>query len=261
MMLAFSVRRMSGASRFRTCSCRRSGMSVVDKKELALTHQEEGTQFLRGRERAALFDEQGLGKSKQLIDAIAAEIESGSIAGALIVCPNGLKSNWGREIERFSTLQYAVFGAGRAARRMAFRSLRASFYVINYEAVAGELPALRALLRFKRMALVLDESHRIKSPEARVTRAVHQLRREAARRYLLTGTPVANKPEDLWSQIFFLDDGEALGTTFDEFRERYQTPDGGYQAVDDLKSRLTNLSLRRLKRDALNLPAKVYRRV
>lgn len=236
-------------------------MSAGDRKGQALKHQEDGTQFLRMRERAALFDEQGLGKSKQLIDAIDAEIETGNIAGALIVCPNNLKTNWADEIERFSTLRFAVFGSGRAARRVAFRSLRAAFYVINYESVAAELPALRALLRFKRMALVLDESHRIKTPDARVTQAVLQLRKEAARRYLLTGTPVANKPEDLWSQIFFLDDGEALGATFDEFRQRYQTAAGGYQAVDDLKDRVTNLSLRRLKGDTLDLPEKRYRKI
>lgn len=236
-------------------------MSVGDNKGQAFQHQTEGTQFLRERESAALFDEQGLGKSKQLIDAIVGEIEAGTIAGALIVCPNGLKSTWGQEIERFTSLPLAVFGAGKAARRMAFRSLKAAFYVINYELVAAELPALRALLRFKRMALVLDESHRIKTPDARVTRAVLQLRSEAARRYLLTGTPVANKPEDLWSQIFFLDDGETLGVTIDEFRERYQTETGGYQDIADLKHRVGGLSLRRLKSEVLDLPAKTYRRV
>ena len=236
-------------------------MSTGDKKGQALQHQEDGTEFLRTRERAALFDEQGLGKSKQLIDAIVGEVEAGTIAGALIVCPNGLKSNWGGEIERFCSLQFAVFGAGKAERRQAFSSLRAAFYVINYELVAAELPALRALLRFKRMALVLDESHRIKTPDARVTQAVLQLRNEAARRYLLTGTPVANKPEDLWSQIFFLDDGEALGASIDEFRERYQTAGGGYQDIGNLKDQVAGLSLRRLKSEALDLPAKQYRRI
>lgn len=52
-------------------------MSVADNKGQAFQHQAEGTQFLRGHERAALFDEQGLGKSKQLIDAIVGEIEAG----------------------------------------------------------------------------------------------------------------------------------------------------------------------------------------
>jgi SNF2 family DNA or RNA helicase len=226
-----------------------------------LPHQEEGTEFLRDRDAAALFDEQGLGKSRQLIDAIAQNIRDGILEGALIICPNTIKTTWGEEIERYSSLRYAVFGAGRNARRTAFRSLRAAFYVINYDAVAAELPPLRALLRFKRMALVLDESHRIKTPTARVTRAVHALRHDAAKRYIMTGTPVANKPEDLWSQYFFLDDGSTLGQSFEAFRNRFCTSNGGYTRVDELRNRIAMLSLRREKEGTVQLPPKTLTRV
>lgn len=225
-----------------------------------LPHQTDGTAFLRSNEYAALFDEQGLGKSKQVIDAISAEIEDGNLRGALIVCPNGLKSTWADEIERFSSLSYAVFGSGRKARRTAFRSLRASFYVINYEAVETELASLRALLRFKPMALVLDESHRIKTPNAKVTKAILKLRSDAARRYLLSGTPVANKPDDLWSQIFFLDGGESLGATPEQFRSRYGSSNG-YKNVDDLRERLSAISMRRLKEGTIQLLPKNAGRV
>src|SRR5947207_2313494 len=102
---------------------------------LDLAHQAEGTRFLQDNAAAALFDEQGLGKSKQVIDALAAQIADGTIDAALIVCPNGLKTNWAQEIEKFCILPYAVFGSGRSERRMAFRSLKARLYVINYEAV------------------------------------------------------------------------------------------------------------------------------
>src|SRR4051812_32001534 len=142
-------------------------MSVPKPAPLTLAHQEEGSRFLRENERAALFDEQGLGKSKQLIDAIAAEIAVGHLSAGLIVCPNGLKTNWAQEVEKFSSLPFAVFGSGHTARRVAFRSLKAAFYIINYEAVDGELASLKALLKFKPIALVLDESHRIKTPDAK----------------------------------------------------------------------------------------------
>jgi SWI/SNF-related matrix-associated actin-dependent regulator of chromatin subfamily A-like protein 1 len=231
------------------------------KKLQNLAHQVAGTNFLRANERAALFDEQGLGKSKQLIDAISADVSSGVIAGALIVCPNTLKSTWASEIEQHSTLPYAVFGAGRTARRQAFRSLRACFYVINYEAVAAELPSLRALLRFKRIALVLDESHRIKTPTSKVTQAVHALRGDAARRYALTGTPVANKPQDLWSQMFFLDDGNALGASFEEFQAKFCSSSGGYLNMEELRERIAKLSLRRTKAEALTLSPKTFEHV
>jgi SWI/SNF-related matrix-associated actin-dependent regulator 1 of chromatin subfamily A len=231
-------------------------MSAPRHIPAALPHQKEGTRFLREREAAALLDEQGLGKSRQLIDAISQSIREGTLDGALIVCPNTVKTTWGEEIEQHSSLRYAVFGSGRKARRVAFRSLRAILYVINYEAVAGELPSLRALLRFKRMALVLDESHRIKTPTARVTRAVHSLRSDAARRYIMTGTPVANKPEDLWTQYFFLDDGATLGSSFEAFRARFCTSNGGYVRVDELRERLASVSLRREKDRTIELPSK-----
>ncbi|HEY1938769.1 MAG TPA: DEAD/DEAH box helicase [Candidatus Angelobacter sp.] len=236
-------------------------MSASKKIPARLPHQEDGTRFLSDRKAAALFDEQGLGKSRQLIDAIVQNIQEGILDGALIICPNTIKTTWGQEIEQYSGLRYAVFGAGKKARREAFQSLRAAFYVINYEAVAAELPSLRALLRFKRIALVLDESHRIKTPTARVTRAVHSLRCDAAKRYIMTGTPVANKPEDLWTQYFFLDDGATLGTTFDAFRQRFCTPEGGYTRVNELRERLTLLSLRREKEGTVDLPSKTITRV
>jgi len=226
-----------------------------------LVLQEVGTSFLRQSDRAELFDEQGLGKSKQLIDALTAEIAAGHLQGGLIICPNGLKSNWATEVEKFSSLPYAVFGSGRSARRLAFQSLRASFYIINYEAIGAELPSLKALLRFKPMALVLDESHRIKTPDAKTTRGVLSLRSYAARRYILTGTPVANKPDDLWSQMYFLDDGLSLGATFAEFQSTYGSAAGGYRNLEQLRDRIGSTSLRRTKAEALNLPQKVYQRL
>ncbi len=221
-----------------------------------LPHQEEGTRFLRERAAAGLFDEQGLGKSKQLIDAIVLDIGHGSIDAALIVCPNTLKTTWAGEIERHCHLRYAIFGAGKKARRDTFRSLKVAFYVINYEAVASEIPSLRALMRFKRIALVLDESHRIKSPTAKVTHAVLKLRRDAVKRIIMTGTPVANKPEDLWSQLFFLDDGDSLGTTFESFKGRYCSQAAGYVRLDELRHRLELLTLRREKEGTVQLPPK-----
>ena len=223
-------------------------------------HQRKGTKFLRDNERAGLFDEQGLGKSKQLIDAIAAEIATGSIKGAVIVCPNGLKSNWASEVQKFSTLPYTVFGSGRSARRTSFTAMRAAFYIINYEAMPAEMPSLKALLQFKPMALILDESHRIKTPEAKVTKAIHRLRTYATRRYVLSGTPVANKPDDLWSQMYFLDDGQALGDTFEGFQKNFRAG-AGYQRMDELRVKIARRTLRRTKDKSLKLPPKSYTRI
>ena len=77
----------------------------------------------------------------------------------------------------------------------------------------------------------------------------------------MTGTPVANKPEDLWAQYFFLDDGATLGRTFDAFRSRFCTTEGGYIRVDELRERIASLSLRREKLGTVELPSKTIVRV
>jgi SNF2 family DNA or RNA helicase len=122
------------------------------------------------------------------------------------------------------------------------------------------MPSLKALLQFKPMALVLDESHRIKTPEAKVTKAIHKLRIYAKRRYILTGTPVANKPDDLWSQMFFLDDGQALGDNFEGFQRNFKAGDG-YQRMDELRDKIGTRTLRRTKDKSLKLPPKSYTRI
>jgi SNF2 family DNA or RNA helicase len=111
------------------------------------------------------------------------------------------------------------------------------------------------------VALVLDESHRIKTPGAKVTRAVLALRQDAAKRYIMTGTPVANKPDDLWSQLFFLDDGATLGSTFEAFRARYGSSSVGYTRVDEIRAKLGSISLRREKEGTIQLPSKSVIRV
>src|SRR4051812_32887698 len=108
---------------YRTAYClsvmKRVCMRRLNTPIARLRHQEQGTRFLRERKAAALFDEQGLGKTKQLIDAITEEVACGQLTGALIICPNGLKSTWAYEVARHSGVRCAVFGAGKNARRQA----------------------------------------------------------------------------------------------------------------------------------------------
>lgn len=221
----------------------------------AKPYQIEGSDFLLQNQAAALFDEQGLGKSKQLIDAIMRAVSEGLLDGAVVVCPNHLKSTWEQEINKHSGERAIIFESGDLGRRRALRFLKKKFYIINYEAISPTLSSLCALLRFRRFALVLDESHRIKSVDAKTTKAIHELRLYSKRRYILTGTPVANTPEDLWSQFFFLDGGITLGDNFGEFKKRYRKG-AGFTNLNELRERISVLSLRRLKADKLQLPEK-----
>jgi SNF2 family DNA or RNA helicase len=64
----------------------------------------------------------------------------------------------------------------------------------------------------------LDEAQKIKNPYTDVAKALHKLAPLFVRRVIMTGTPVANRPFDIWSQIYFLDQGAALGPNFDDFK-------------------------------------------
>ena len=71
-------------------------------------HQQHGVSFLVSRSAAGLFDEQGLGKSKQLIDAIIQCVEEDLLDGAVIVCPNHIKSTWQQEVTKHAHQKTSV---------------------------------------------------------------------------------------------------------------------------------------------------------
>ena len=71
------------------------------------------------------------------------------------------------------------------------------------------------------MGVIIDESTLIKNPVSKTARAFHRLSKVSDKRIIMTGTPISNRPYDIWSQIYFLDYGERLGKTFDDFKEEY----------------------------------------
>jgi SNF2 family DNA or RNA helicase len=114
------------------------------------------------------------------------------------------------------------------------------------------------------MAIVLDESHKIKNPNAKITRATLDLKDLATKRIIITGTPIANKPLDLWTQFYFLDNGNLLGDDYKKFEKTYSINLKG-DNLPEQEARFNNLreiilsnSIRRLKKDVLELPEKIY---
>lgn len=216
-------------------------------------YQQEGVDYLKGQDSRAIFDEPGLGKTRQVVEAISADMDQGIIQGAIVVCPNFLKSDWEKEVVKYSSYPAVIFGNDLSSRKNAYLHLKPSIYIINYEAIFLEVDNLKRLLNFRPLAIVLDESQRIKNPDARTTRALIELRNLATKRIIMSGTPVANKPQDLWSQFFFLDGGESLGKSFSAYKKKYAD---NYHSLADLQKVLSQVGLRRRKADVLELPPK-----
>ena len=86
------------------------------------------------------------------------------------------------------------------------------------------LTIIKLFLQTCRVGCILDESQKIKNPEAALTRTFHDVAAAFERRIIMTGTPAANRPYDMWAQIKFLDGGEALGQTFEAFKRDTDLP-------------------------------------
>lgn len=170
---------------------------------------------------------------------------------------------WKNEIEKHSNL-FAIVMDGTKRQRGRTLLTFGHFYIVNYETLIQETELISLLLKHKKFALVLDESHRIKNPKSKTTEAVMALRSLTTKRIIITGTPIANKPEDIWSQFFFLDGGLLLGNDYGTFKKQFKVDLKGTHdmsifeaSLKLLRDKISKVSIRRTK-DILELPEKVY---
>ncbi|MFZ7121560.1 MAG: DEAD/DEAH box helicase [Eubacteriaceae bacterium] len=226
-------------------------------------HQVDAIEYIANKTNIALFDEQGLGKTKIVIEALCNNMKQKIIDGVLVICKKHLIENWKDEIETHSYLKYIILRGNPSEKGIRFMGY-SHFYIINYEGVIGEVERLKMFLKIRKIAVVLDESHKIKNPNAKTTKSTLELKDLAKKRIIITGTPVANKPLDLWSQFYFLDNGFLLGDNYREFKKAYSVNLKGDKLIEQ-KEKLNNLrklvisnSIRRLKKDVLELPEKIF---
>ena len=237
-----------------------------------------------------LTDEMGLGKSKIIVDAASVLYAQGKIDHVIIVATSQVKPVWlDPELGQLATHCWpTIFNTvthyhSRKKQWVTGHSQNGEagllWVVTNYEYIRHGIkprsryipPHLDTLLKLctDRTLLILDESSAVKSTRAQQTRACLHLRRACGRVVLMTGTPIAHSPMDLLSQANFLhpsilSDVPGTSTNIIQFRSRYATM-GGFQGkqilsfrnLEDLQNRLQPHTLRRLKKDCLDLPAKL----
>ena len=183
-------------------------------------YQLEAVEAVKNLPFSALFHEQGLGKTKIGVDLALEWLRTNEVDSVLVVTKRGLISNWSDELKAHTFLSPRILGQDRSANFFAFNS-PARLYLAHYEAVKSEERRIALFLKTRRIAVILDEAQKIKNPETDLTKAFHRLANGFTRRVIMTGTPVANRPFDLWSQIYFLDQGASLGPDFEDFRRRF----------------------------------------
>src|SRR5260370_31713285 len=121
-----------------------------------------------------------------------------------MVRKSGRGENWVDEIRRHTYLSAHVLDQNRSSNFFVLNSA-ARLYLTHYEVVKSEERRLALFLKTRRVAAILDESHKIKNPDSDLAKVFHRLSKGFARRVIMTGTPVANRPFVLWAQIYFLD--------------------------------------------------------
>jgi len=212
-------------------------------------YQREGMLHLAFGERALLADEMGLGKTIQAIAACALLHHLGKASRVLIVTPASLKSEWEEQIRRFTTLPLRLIYGGRIARTQMYADPQPPFFtIVNYEQVLPDSLDLNEHLRPD--IVVLDEAQRIKNWSTKVAQAVKRLQSRYA--FVLTGTPIENRIDELRSLVDFLDPS-LLGPLFRFNREFYTLDERGrpaeYKNLAALRDRVAPLLLRRRKLD------------
>ena len=135
----------------------------------------------------------------------------------IIVTKKGLLRNWKDELAVHTHLEPRLLSQDKRANFLAFNS-PARIYLAHYEVLKSEQKRLTLFLRTRRVGVLLDEAHKIKNPDSAIAKVLFSLGTGFTRRVIMTGTPVANRPYDLWAQIRFLDGGVALGPDFGAFK-------------------------------------------
>lgn len=280
--------------------------ATYEFKTKPFAHQEAVFNEHREDPSYALFWEQGCGKTKPTIDTAAYLYERGEIDAVVVVAPNGVHRNWiSDELpshlpERVKAQTMALFfDTGKAGTKKVQEQLQKlltwkglAILTISYDgAVTTKLNSkdpttrrngpdkgrdyLGKFMRARRCLMVADESHYMKTPRTERTKTMLAASKFSSYRRILTGTPIAQGPFDIYSQVQFLDetfwaregfpDFETFKHYFGIFQLKPFGPGGkniqlcvGYRNLEKLNELLRKIGHRLTKDQALDLPPKVY---
>ena len=247
-------------------------------KTKPFNHQLDGFQYGLNHNKWLLGDEQGLGKTKQTIDIAVAEKVMHGYKHCLIVCGvNGLKWNWKNEVETHSneecyilgqkTLKNGKVAIGSNADKLAdverLDEIDAYFIITNVETLRDEriTDVLSKKCKDGTIGLVaIDEIHKCKNASSQQGKGI--LKVDAPYKVALTGTPLMNHPMDLYIILKWLGYEKH---SFYAFRNHHCVMGGyggheiiAYKNLGELQEQLSDVMLRRLKRDVLDLPEKMF---
>jgi SNF2 family DNA or RNA helicase len=236
-----------------------------------MAHQIKALNKAWGNDCHGFLFEQGLGKTWTFINWAAALRMDNKIDAAMVVCPSSIKHVWKTELGLHCPIETQAFAmsAGKNNKAIEFMRDKHDFpwLVIGVEALSqgSAYKVMEEFVQTRRVAMGIDESSRIKNHSAGRTEKVTNAGGHAAYRAILSGTPVTQGVQDLFSQLKFLN-MEILGfDDFYSFRNHFCLMGGfdkkkiiGYINVPELLELIGPFVSREVKSECLDLPPKIY---
>ena len=246
-------------------------------------HQLEALKKSWNKAEFAYFMDMGTGKSKVLIDNMCVLYDRGQITAALIIAPKGVYRNWERGELPTHIPEHVMYDVvlwnpsqtktqQKKQEKLFITDNNLKISIMNVEAFSTKKGCdfANRFVTSHSCMMAVDESTTIKSKDAKRTKSIVKIGKNATYRRILTGSPVTKSPMDLYTQCEFLDPWLLGHSSFFSFQYEYAVVQRrsmgahsfnqvvGYRNLDKLNGVLDKFSFRVKKEDCLDLPDKVY---
>lgn len=231
-------------------------------------YQVRAIQMLLGQQSAGLFLDPGLGKTSTILATFKILKSKGYVSKLLIVAPlRPVYKVWPDEIKKWTNFNELTYTILHGPEKILNLRKDVDIYIINPEGLLWLFDITTPRPQFD--ALCVDESTKFKNSQSKRFKLLRPLLDQFKRRWILTGTPNPNGLEDLFSQVYILDLGRALGRYITHFRSRYFQRSGYnlYEwtqapgAFEDVVEKISPLILQLSAEDYLDMPELVYQNI
>lgn len=227
-------------------------------------YQKSAINFAYSNPKCGLFLDMGLGKTATSLTVASDFLDNFFINRVLIVAPLRVANTvWKQEADKWEHLKHLNIDicTGDTKQREGLLNSNADIHVINRENVLW----LAENMKWRWDMVIVDESSSFKSMKSKRFKALKKMTKYIKSMLLLTGTPSPNGLMDLWSQVYLIDNGERLGRTITNYRQRFFSPTGymgyGYKPNSDadekIKSLIKDVCITMSAEDYLELPDRV----
>lgn len=256
--MEFIIQERSGQHRRQLVSEKQTTLLKGISTAKLFRYQEKGVLFAVRAGRCILADDMGLGKTLQAIVSTEVLRNQFNINTAIIICPTSLKYQWKTEIEKFTGNKNVCVVEGQIlARKKIYSSTTADYLIVSYQMASNDFIYLNNM---EADVLILDEAQRIKNWKTKTAAAIKRIKTTYA--FVLTGTPVENKIEDLYSLMQIVNPF-MLGSLHN-FLSRHRIVEDdtekviGYKDLNKIAILLQDVMLRRTKTEVLkDLPKRM----